>query len=150
MLLSHVQLFVTPRTVAHQAPLPMEFSRQEYWRGFPFPIPGDLPDSGIEPVSPALAGGCFTTELPGKQARHICMCVGVCAHAKLFQSCPTLQPCGLSATKLLCPWNSPSKNTGVGCHFCHWGIFPTQRSNSGLLHCRQIIYSLNHQGSLFI
>ena len=131
--LSRVQLSVTPRTVAHQAPLPMEFSRQEYWRGFPFPIPGDLPDSGIEPVSPALAGGCFTTELPGKQARHICMCVGVCAHAKLFQSCPTLQPCGLQPDMLLCPWDSPGKNAGVGYHALLQEIFPIQGLNPPLL-----------------
>ena len=53
-LLSRVQLFATPWTVAHQAPLSMEFSRQEYWSGLPFPSPGDLPDPGIEPRSPAL------------------------------------------------------------------------------------------------
>ena len=53
-------------TVAHQAPLSMGFSRQENWSGLPFPSPGDLPDPGIEPVSPALAGGFFTTETPGK------------------------------------------------------------------------------------
>ena len=52
--LSHVQLFATPRTVAYQAPLSMGFSRQEYWSGLPFPSPGDLPDPGIEPGSPAL------------------------------------------------------------------------------------------------
>ena len=51
--LSRVQLFMTPRTVARQAPLSMGFSRQEYWSGLPFPFPGDLPDPGIEPVSPA-------------------------------------------------------------------------------------------------
>ena len=51
-LLSHVQLFVTPWTVACQAPLSMGFSRQKYWSGLPFPSPGDLPDSGIEPKSP--------------------------------------------------------------------------------------------------
>ena len=54
----------TPWTVASQAPLPMEFSRQEYWSGLPFPLPGDLPDPGIEPeslASPALEGGFFTT-----------------------------------------------------------------------------------------
>ena len=45
-----------PRTVAHQAPLSMGFLRQEYWCGLPFPSPGDLPNPGIEPVSPALAG----------------------------------------------------------------------------------------------
>ena len=52
--LSHVQLFVTPWTVAYQAPLSMGFSIQEYWSGLPFPSPGDLPDPGIEPGSPAL------------------------------------------------------------------------------------------------
>ena len=65
-VLSHVRLFVTPWTVAHQAPLSMEFSRQEYWSGFPFLSPGDLLDSGIEPMSPTLAGGFFTTVPPGK------------------------------------------------------------------------------------
>ena len=49
---SRVWVFVTPRTVACQAPLFMEFSRQEYWSGLPFPPPGDLPDPGIEPMSP--------------------------------------------------------------------------------------------------
>ena len=61
---SHVQLSVTIWTVAHQAPLSMEFSRQEYWSGLPCPPPGDLPDPGIEPkslMSPALAGAFFTT-----------------------------------------------------------------------------------------
>ena len=53
-------------TVAHQAPLTMEFPRQEYWIGLPFPSPGDLPDPGTEPTSPASAGGFFTTKLPGK------------------------------------------------------------------------------------
>ena len=53
-LLSRVQLFATLWTVAHQAPLSMGFSRQEYWSGLPFPFPGDLPDPGMEPRSPAL------------------------------------------------------------------------------------------------
>ena len=52
--LSHVQLFATPWTVARQAPLSMEFFRQEYWSGLPCPPPGDLPDPRIEPTSPAL------------------------------------------------------------------------------------------------
>ena len=64
--LSRVQLFAIPWTVAQQAPLSMEFSRQEYWSGLPFPPSMDLPDSGIESVSPALAGGFFTMEPPGK------------------------------------------------------------------------------------
>ena len=53
-VLSHVQLFATPRTVAHQAPLSKEFIRQEYLSGLSFPSPGDLPDPGIQPRSPAL------------------------------------------------------------------------------------------------
>ena len=52
--LSHVLLFATPWTVAHQAPLSMGFFRQEYWSGLPFPPPGDLSDPGIEPRSPVL------------------------------------------------------------------------------------------------
>ena len=67
--LSHVQLSATPWTAAHQAPLSMGFSRQEYWSGVPCPPPGDLPDLKIELVSlmsPALAGEFFTTEQPGK------------------------------------------------------------------------------------
>ena len=64
--LSPIQLFATPWTVANQAPLSMEFPRQEYWSALPFPPPGDLLDPGIEPASPALAGGFFTTETPGK------------------------------------------------------------------------------------
>ena len=58
--------FATPWTVAHQAPLSMGFPSQEYWSGLPFPSPGDLPDLGIKPMSPALAGRFFTTEPPGK------------------------------------------------------------------------------------
>ena len=58
--------FVTPWTVAVQAPLSMGYSRQEYGSGLLFPLPGNLPDPGIEPVSPAFAGGFFTTGPPGK------------------------------------------------------------------------------------
>ena len=57
--------FVTSLTVAHQGPLSMKFSRQEYWSGLPFPSPGDLPDSGIKSESPTLAGEFFTTESHG-------------------------------------------------------------------------------------
>ena len=56
---------VTTWTVACQAPLSIGFSRQEYWCGLPFPSPGDLPDPGIKPTSPALTGRFFTTEPPG-------------------------------------------------------------------------------------
>ena len=65
-LLSCVWLFATLWTIACQAPLFMQFSRQEYWNGLLFPSPGDLPNSGIEPTYPALADGFFTTQPPGK------------------------------------------------------------------------------------
>ena len=67
--LSHVQLFATPWTVAHQVPLSMEYwnsSRQEYWSGPPSPSPGDLPDPGIEPGTPALQADSLPSEPLGK------------------------------------------------------------------------------------
>ena len=64
--LSRVRLFATPWTVAQQAPLSMGFSRQEHWSGLPFPSPGDLPDPGIEPRSPALQADTLTSEPPEK------------------------------------------------------------------------------------
>ena len=67
--LSRVRLFGTPWTVAQQAPPFMGFSRQEYWSGLPFPSPGDLPDPGIEPGSPALDVDTLTSEPPGKEVR---------------------------------------------------------------------------------
>ena len=59
-MLSCVWLFATPWTADHQAPLSMDFSRQEWWNGSPFPSPGDLPDPGIKPSSPAFAHLCFS------------------------------------------------------------------------------------------
>ena len=65
-LLSHVQLFATAWTVAHQAPLSMECSRQACWSGLPFPSPGDLPEPGIEPGSPALKVDSLLSEPLGE------------------------------------------------------------------------------------
>ena len=56
------------------------------------------------------------------------------------------RPHGLQPTRLLCPWDFPGKDAGVGCHFLVQGIFPTRGLNPGLLHCRQILYPLSHQG----
>ena len=64
--LSRVRLFVTPWTVAYQAPPFIGFSWQEYWSGLPFPSPGDLPNPGIEPGSPAFQADTLTSEPPGK------------------------------------------------------------------------------------
>ena len=59
----------------------------------------------------------------------------------------SLQHHGLQPSRLLCPWDSPDKNTGVGCHALLQGIFPTQESNACLPYCRQILYHLSHWGS---
>ena len=94
-------LFVTPWTINF-----MDSSRPEYWSGQPFPTPGDLPNPGIEPRSPALQ----VDSLPGE---------------------PTGKP----------------KNIGVGSLSLLQGSFPTQKSDQGLLHCRQILYQLSYQGN---
>ena len=70
-LLSHVQLSGTSWTVALQAPLSMGFPRHEYCSGLPFLSPGDLPHSGIEPMSPALTGVFFTAEPPGTPLKYV-------------------------------------------------------------------------------
>ena len=67
--LSCVQLFATPWTVAYQAPPSMGFSRQECWSGLPFPSPGDLPNPGIEPGSPALQADTLPSEPPMQETR---------------------------------------------------------------------------------
>ena len=104
----------------------VEFSRQEYWSGLLFLSPGDLPNPGIKPKSPALAGGFFTAEPPGNPVLSICLCVP----AKSLQLCQTLwDPIPGS----LCPWDSPGKNTGVGCHAFLQGIFLIQGLNWHLL-----------------
>ena len=57
---------MTPWTIGHQVSMSRGFPKQEYWSGLPFPSPGDLPNPGIKPASPALTGGFFTAEPPGK------------------------------------------------------------------------------------
>ena len=79
---------------------------------------------------------------------------GVEAHlsvkVKVTQLCPTLQPHGLQLDRFLYPWNSPGKNARVGGHSLLQGIFPTQGLNPHILHCRQILYHLSHQGSFHL
>ena len=86
-LLSRVRLFATPWTVTYKAPLSMEFSRQEYWSGLPFPSPGDLPDPGIQPGSPALQADALPSEPSGNPLLYI---VDLQHCASFTQSCPTL------------------------------------------------------------
>ena len=77
---------------------------------------------------------------------HLLPCTFCCCLVTNIMS-DSLQPYGLQSTRLLCPWNSSGKNTGVSCHFLLQESFSTQGSNPGLLHCRQIHYHLSHQGN---
>ena len=128
----------------------MRFSRQEYWRGLACLLPGDLPNPEIEPsslISPALAGGFFFFFLRLSPlwsptpylvcAMYICSVMSDSLWAQTLCSPPDSSVHG----------DSPGKNTGVGYHALFQGIFPTQGSNPGLLHCKWILYCLSHQGS---
>ena len=79
------------------------------------------------------------------EQRSLCYTMHACSVTSVLSS--SVQPCRLQLSRLLRPWDSPGKNTGVGCHFLFQRIFPTQGSNLGLLHCRQILYHLSVQGS---
>ena len=120
-LLYHVRLFVTPWTVARQAPPPMWFSRQEYWRGLP---------------------------RPSRNNTFVCVLVAQSwwGNVCVWESCSVVSD-SLWPNGLYSPWNSPGKNTGVGSLSLLQGIFPTQGWNLGLPHCWQILYQLSHKGS---
>ena len=74
----------------------------------------------------------------------VCVCVCVCVSCSVMSS--SFRPHGLKLSRLLFPWDFPDKNTGVSCHSFLQGIFLTQGLNPHLLHCRQILYHLSHQG----
>ena len=84
-------LVTTPWTVAHQAPLFMGFPRQEYRNGLPFPFPGDLPNPGIEPLYPALAGKFLTTEPQGSPKVYF-VAVQLLSHVRLFAAHEVMGP----------------------------------------------------------
>ena len=107
----------------------MEFSRQEYWSELPFPLPGDLPDPGMEPESPASpvwSGRFFTASATWEAPRVQFSSLQSLSHVQLFVT-------PMESTRLLCPWDSPGKKTGVDCHFLLQGMFPTQGLNLHLL-----------------
>ena len=85
----------TPWTVAHQAPLSIGVSRQENWGGLPFPSPGDLPNPGIEPGSPALLADSLRTELPGKQLHMAGFKCGVLESDEILEEKPLFYGKGL-------------------------------------------------------
>ena len=82
------------------------------------------------------------------QVKILCAVIKTCAVCvSCSVLCDSLQPHGLQPTRLLCPWDSPGKNTGVDSHALLQGIFPNQRSNPGLLHCKRILYQLSYHRS---
>ena len=106
--LSPVQLFATPWTVAYQAPQSMEFSRQEYWSGLPFPSPGDLPDPGIKPRSPAFQADALLSEPPGKPWEQLLELIVWFSRSSLIEDVLPIPPytCHLlwMKTGLWCGW----------------------------------------------
>ena len=128
---SRVRLFATRWIVAHQAPLSMKFSRQEFWSGLPCPPPRDLPDPGIEPkslTSPALAGGYFfffyhLCHQGNPRYAHMC--------ALIPQSCPTL----------VTPW-TVARQAALSVGFSrqeYWsGYSPLQNTYIGTIKCKHV------------
>ena len=136
--------FATTWTVAHQAPLSTGFLRQEYWSGLPFPPPRDTPPPRDQTHISCLAGGFVTSEPPGKTIKYIIqfkkVVIQVSTWGLVTQSCLTL------SDHMDYPWDSPGKNTGVGCHSLLQSNFPNQRSNPRLPHYSKILYYLSYQG----
>ena len=134
-------LFVTPWTVACQAPLSMEFSRQEYWSGLTFPSPGCLPNPGIEPASPALAGGLFHNEPPGKPHNHMCTC-SVMSDSLWVHGCslPGSSVHGIFQARIL-EWLAIFSSRGSS--------RPRDQTHISCISCigRWILYPLHHLGS---
>ena len=137
---SHVGLFATPWTAAHQAPPSMGFSRQEYWSGVPSPSPYNI----LHYINDSIISRDLHYLLDKSSWRNNC---AVLSHSVVYNSLP---PHGLySLPGSFVHWNSPGKTTGVGCHAHLQGIFPTQGSNPGLPHCRQILCHLSYQENPF-
>ena len=146
----------------------MGFSRQEYWSGLPFPSPGDLPNPGIEPGSPALQADALSSEPPGNSMK-LPSPIKTDSPTPLCHSCLLTWPIlWLWSVKVkmfvissrvqifVTPWtlahpSPPSMEFArqeywSGLHSLLQRIFPTQGSNPGLLHCGQILYHLSQQG----
>ena len=93
-----------------------------------------------------MAGWCHDLDTQHYMKVH-CLCVCVCARSIAQPRMPLCDSTDCSPTGSSYTWSSPGKNVGVGSHSFLQGIFPTQGSNPGLLHCRQILYHLSHQGN---
>ena len=110
-----VQLFATPWTIAHQAPLSMGFPRQEYWNRLPFSFPGNLPNPGIKPTSPASAGRFFITKPTEKSKQRDCAWEKQRLENKNMYLHQFANPCDFSLVML----NSP--DIGYRRHILNWG-----------------------------
>ena len=130
--------FATPWTVVCQGPVSMGFPRQEYWSGLPFLSPGGFPDPGIEPLSPALAGGFFTTEPQGKPL-HACVqnhFSGIRLCSPVDYSPPGSSVRGILQARIL-KWVAISFSMGSS---------QPRKWTPGLLPFRQILYPLSYEG----
>ena len=151
-----IQLFATPRTVAHQPPLSMEFPGKNTGVGCHRLLQGFILTQGSNPCllhwqveslplspqgSPMVK---WYLQLNGgpQDASPLWQSIEERSHSVVSNS---LRSHGLYPTRLLRPWDFPGKSTGMGCHFLLQGIFLTQGSNPGLPQCRQILYHLSHQ-----
>ena len=125
--------------------IPWDSSDKNIEVGCHFLLQGIFPTQGSNPHTLGLLrwqAGCLSLAPPGKP-----FFWG--AGGLVAKSCLTLATPWTEEPGRLHPWDSPGKNTGVGCHFLLHGIFPTQESNPGLLHCRQILYQLSYKGNPF-
>ena len=134
-----------PMTTARQAPLSMEFSRQEYWSGLPFPPLGDLPNPATEPRSPCrqILYHLSQQGSPSENLQGMLKLKGKRWWVKWSESRSAVSDC-LRPHGLYGPWNSQGQNTGVSSCSLLQGVFPTQELNRGLRHCRQILYQLSY------
>ena len=141
---SHGQLCATPETAAHQAPSSLGFSRQEHWSGLPSLFQDIFPTQGLNPRLLHLLHCRQIPEPPGKPNVHPDS-AATCNPHESKEKVKTRPRVQFFATlwavpaRLFHPWDSPGKNSGVSCHSLLQGIFPTQGSNLGLLHCRQTL-----------
>ena len=137
-LLSHIWLFATPRTVACQAPMSLEFFRQGYWSGLPGPAPGDPPYPEIESEIPALQANSLSSEPPGKSyISYILVHAKSLGHIRLFVTLWAV------ADRLLCPWDSSGKILEwVAISFSRGSSWPRNQTHISYVSCigRLILY----------
>ena len=133
-----------PWTVACQAPPSKGFSRQDHWSGLPFPSPGGSSFSRDRHWVSHIAGRLYHLSHQGNPNIR-----NVFSHSSKSESeSHSVASNSLQPHWLYSPWNSPGQNTGVGSLSLLQGIFPTQGSNTGLQHCRRILYQLSHREAL--